>query len=265
MYRKPVSKSVLPCTAALSVTAMLMSATAQAVTLPTTGIYDENVTQTNTVDQITTPDPDQNLTSVEFTALVASAFAANRGGVINFDSVTAPTTIIASGSTGRNFSATYGISQADTLTFTDTSTFTGPLLVQTGVTTPISGPNFLSTSAGFSFRLAFSDPLLAFGITVLDREATTGNRTLNLTFTLQDSSTVSISDAVGAGGAPGEANDDTFFGYRATPGNGIVSANFAASNFQRYDDLGFIVIPEPASLALVGLGGLLMLGRTRRV
>lgn len=207
----------------------------------TTGIYDENTVQLNAVDQ-NTPDADQNLTFAQFTTDVAAAFANNTGGVASFDAES-------TGSLPIGIEFKYGVSQANTLTATRTG---ANVNIETGSTTPISGANRLGLT-GQDWALSFDTSLLAFGITVLDR----GSRTLDLTYNLADSSSVTVS------GNP-NGNGDMFFGYKASVANPIVSVDFDASNFQHYDDLGFIIVPEPASLALMGLGGLLMIGRPRQ-
>jgi len=59
---------------------------------------------------------------------------------------------------------------------------------------------------------------------------------------------------------------NTYFAWEAPS---IAAVSFTRtgdfkSNIHAFDDFGFTIIPEPGSLALMGLGGLLMLGRGRR-
>jgi len=59
---------------------------------------------------------------------------------------------------------------------------------------------------------------------------------------------------------------NTYFAWEA-PSIAAVSLTRSGdikSNINTFDDFGFTIIPEPGSLALMGLGGLLMLGRGRR-
>ena len=265
MTRTPMTRAAALAAAAVAAP-LFAPGTARAAVLTTVGVYDENVTATNTVDR-NSASPNQNLTVSAFTSLVASAFANNTGGVVNFDSLALNESLVG---TNRQATFTYGADQSRSLLVTVPTSFTGPIFGDSA-STPISGNRQLSTSSGFKFSLNFDKPLSAFGITVLDREATTGSRGLPLTFTLQSGAIVTLSDNVGANGPAGVANDDTFFGYQAPAGNPIVSAFFNAGNFQRYDDLGFITtetatiaVPEPASLGLAAAGGLMLLGRRRR-
>ncbi len=228
--------------ATASFAAAALAMPAKAVTIASVGTYDENTTQTNTVDNITSGDTDQNLTSTSFTPLVLAAFNANTGGVANFDDVTG--NLLTNGS----FDVTYGTSQAKTLKVT----VVGPTtLTAEANSIPISGLQHFGVSQS-NFTFNFSETLSAFGITILQR---TGTRNLALTFTLEDATTVEISGAEG----------DTFFGYQAAVGNGIVSASFVPSNTQHYDDMGFIVVPEPsAAIMLLGGAGTLLIRRRRR-
>jgi len=59
---------------------------------------------------------------------------------------------------------------------------------------------------------------------------------------------------------------NTYFAWEAPS---IAAVSFTRSgdiksNINTFDDFGFTIVPEPGSLALMGLGGLLMLGRGRR-
>lgn len=68
--------------------------------------------------------------------------------------------------------------------------------------------------------------------------------------------------------------DDTFFGYQAPSGRLITgiyldidvgeASSIGDPEFTTLDDLAFIAIPEPATLALLALGGLALFRRPRR-
>ena len=247
----------------------LASTHAGAVTINTVGDYDEQDVQTNAVDKPTTSplDSDQNLSSTAFAPLVLDAFDNDRGGVIDFDAgavIAAGETQQVLANTGESFDVRYGTSLNQTLTVDVTGATINIELAGDGKSESISKANRLGANEQ-DFALAFSTPLSAFGITVLDRNTNASDRNLMLTLTLVDTTTVVvISDGVGGSPNGSLETDDTFFGYQASDTNGIVSASFDANNFQHYDDLGFIVVPEPASMALLGLGGLLLLPRRKR-
>ncbi len=229
-----------------------LTPSAWAVTVSTTGVYDEQVVQPNAVNSSAAG----GLTVGDFTTMVSDAFAAEIGGVVDFDDFGENTTL-ASGA-GQSFTAAYGVSQANGLVMTSTG---GSYLVR-AQTTSISGGWHLA-SGDQSISLAFGTPLAAFGITVLNR-----NRVFSsMVFTLEDGTTVSPF-------ASQTVNDDRFFGYAVSDlTNGIVAVAFNSSQHQHYDDMGFIiavppaeaVVPEPSSLGLflaaVGMG---LLRRRRR-
>ena len=171
------------------------------------------------------------------------------------------------------------------VTFTQTGDGIGgddPRVIVDGNTSPpnpTSGTNRLGGFGPFttgettqSLIVDFDQNLTSLGIVFLSDEGR-GSYTASATFNLQSGAIVTVGPE-SVGGVPATA-DDTFVGFisQADP---ITSATFTASLpvatggqvFVTLDDLAFTVapdvIPEPASLALLGLGGLLLLPRRKR-
>ncbi|MCC5850153.1 MAG: PEP-CTERM sorting domain-containing protein [Verrucomicrobia bacterium] len=233
-------------------------ATVHASPFITVGVYDEQVENTNSVDANAIPSSDPfdgtALTVTEFSAMVLTAFNNNLGGVFDYHS---DDTFTGTGSIGMgsSYDLTYGIDQNQTLGVTSLD---GSHQSEQG-TTPISGDRHLGTG-GPNDGFEFDTPLLAFGITVLNRSGS--NRHVNtMTFTLQDDTTVTP-----FANTQGGSGDDLFFGYQVSdPSNGIVSVFLDNGNHLHYDDMGFIVIPEPGTIVLLGIAGIAgLIGFRRR-
>ncbi len=45
-----------------------------------------------------------------------------------------------------------------------------------------------------------------------------------------------------------------WYGFQAPEGNPLKQVTITANGFVRYDDMAFVVVPEPSSMALAGLG-----------
>lgn len=245
---------------------------AEAITYTTSGVYDENVNGANTVDtdafntagNAALVSAGQVISQATLTADVATAFASNSGGVIDFDS-------LASNPGGTDFDATYGISQANNLhvamtSFTGGAAPAGGLSLVVNLTTAavaISGNgtnlNHMGTGSGvIDFGLAFDKPLSEIGVTVLQRTAA---RTINVRVVLDDASLMDFAtETQAAWSGSGTPDDDTFFGARAPAGRTIAAIRFDFNAAHRIDDLAFVVVPEPSSLALMifVLGGIVL-------
>jgi len=93
-----------------------------------------------------------------------------------------------------------------------------------------------------------------------------GGGTITLTAEYLDSQGDTIKSQIVTDTANPGPDRNTYFAWEA-PSIAAVSftrSGDVRSNLNTFDDFGFTIIPEPGSLALMGLGGLLMLGRGRR-
>ncbi|MCC7473807.1 MAG: PEP-CTERM sorting domain-containing protein [Pirellulales bacterium] len=246
----------------------------------TSGVYDEAVNQSNAVD---VEAASNNITLAAFSTLVANAFAANEGGVIDFDYTQPGTTGLGSGdisTLATQINSVYGVSQSATMRINrglyNGSSGSAPTMSVSpsvaGGTQSLSG--FGASDAeqlhlgsqsgdGNDFRLTFTDssgttaqPVIAFGLTFLGR--TDAGQSYTVVFE------VGLVDLVG-GGNPQTATfasetidigsgDDTFFGYQAPAGKMIQYVRSNNSRLARMDDMAFVIVPEPASSSAIGLG-----------
>lgn len=241
--------------------------TASAQAAPVTGIYDENVVATNSVDFVASG---SSLTDAQFAANVFAAYGLDFGGVID-------ASVLAG-------AYEYGISGTKTLQFgaVDGTNW--------GIGTPgtdrtISGTGaFASTdNGGYDFTsLAFlgilnglpDEYVVEFGVTALsltDRDYGDVTVVARLASGATLAATRSISEANGQG--------DTFYGFTAPAGDYFAGFSLAydgavVPDFRLwFDDIGFRTavvtavpaVPEPSTLVLMATGAVgVALSRRRR-
>ncbi len=262
---------------------VLVASVAMAGPVPTDGTYDETTTQSNNVDfnatfssgtgggtaanTITTSTGNGPVYSNigPFNALLAAAFAANTGGVWNFDTEPA-------GNIPEANVLSYGISQSKTITITQTNPST-PMFVSSGGpshdASSISLSNYLDNINGFSYAFSFSNltggspgetGVLELGFTALS--ASDPNTGVPINF----GTVTAIANFSGGGSVTETANidsikgaGDTFFGFVAPSGQTISSFSISSSGIGTgapdLDDIAFITnaaaIPEPSTLLLL--------------
>jgi hypothetical protein len=231
----------------------------------TTGVYDAGsaIISPNLVpNQVDTTAASSNVTLADFKTDVLAAFNSNTGGVVDWENGTL-------NGGNQSIDAVYGTSQSQTLTIslTDTTRILQVGTASNGESIPISGSNRtgLGSGTGNNFGLSFSQPLSEFGITVLVRSGAR-NVTMGVFLDTTDApADVTFALEAIADGGTGSINgtDDTFFGYKAPPGQSIAKVFFTNSGLIRFDDIGFVVVPEPHTW-LLGVTGLLALALVRK-
>jgi hypothetical protein len=196
------------------------------------------------------------VTSTTFASDIAAAFSGNTGGVWNFDTGNFG---VASGET---VTLTYGTSQLNSLVLSLTEGAGGGGINQgSDAGNATSGSTFMGLGGvGTATRtFTLSTPLLELGLISINRFD--GGRTGSLSVTFLDTTTLDTTTA-STSAAPG--NDWYFHGFKTTSDNPIVSFSLVQTGgAMRYDDLGFIVAPEP-STAVFLMGGVGMLTLIRR-
>jgi hypothetical protein len=231
-------KSLLPIAGIL--VASIAAASATSIVVNTVGVVNTNAH--------TIIDATNSISNTSFASDVTTAFANNTGGVWNFEGSNFSTNI------GETVTLNYGTSQANSLVMTigGTNGINTGFVTTTEATSGSQGMGLQGDGSTRTFTL--NTPLLTLGVFLGNRGD--NSRTSVLTVTFQDLTTASTSGA-NAGPASGS---NYFEGLSGTLANPIVSFSLAQTNFIRYDDLGFVAVPEPSSallLGLVGFGGLI--------
>lgn len=264
----------VPRVLAAGAAVLLSAGSAKAVTITTVGTYDP-AAQANQVDFNASGNLLSSTAATDvggFTANVASAFAGNQGGVVNFD--------FAANTTFSVIDAVYGLNGNKNLNITASKVLRA---TTTTSGTPISGTRIVLPDADLAsdaYTLTFGNItntpggavvpgefVSQVGLTVLSRN--TGAFPSNVTLTAGFSGGGTASQTALIDRAQG--TDDTFYGFVAPAGQSISTLSVALANTTGdaralVDDLGFItaVVPEPASATavLAGLAGLTL--RRRR-
>ena len=213
----------------------------------TTGVYDENITQPNTVDFVA---PGSTITAAQFAADIATAFAQDQGGVIG------------GGVLGAFYD--FGVNESKTLRFRAIEGTNWGIGSPTSSPLPISGTSAFASSSGGGFDFTSfefaeiingepNEQVVSFGITALSVDD-------------RDYGNVTVTGRLASGGhllatrqiAEPATLGDTFFGFAAP--NGDHFTGFAleydgavvADVRLWFDDIGFItaIVPEPGSLLI---------------
>ncbi len=223
--------------------------------LVTTDVYDPTGDGSNNID---TEAATNDITLTDFRTLVNSAYDNDLGGVVNFDELNDPEL--------NGFVAAYGTGGTEMLSVSPGSNNA----YGSGSTT---GWNVRDSSGSNG---AISDPKVLRGGWIWDFDFDTGLTAVAITFVERNNSnpnvvaTIELQDGTRTEKFNATASDDTFFAYTASAGNPIVSLELDTSNgdspgeYHEVDELGFVVVPEPATLALLGVGGAAVLVRRRR-
>ena len=228
----------------IGLAAIALTAGTAGAALVTTDVYDP----TGDENDIDTEAAGNDITLAAFRTLVDDAYDNDAGGVINFEA--------GNQSLAPSFTANYGTSGTETLTVTEGTNSDNPsgwqLTADKDSAGAISGTKVLRGAHDWDFD--FDTGLTAVAITFIERN--NKNPTVVATIELQDGTRTEKFNAT--------ASDDTFFAYTASASNPIVSLEIATGDYHEVDELGFVIVPEPGTLALLGLGGLGILARRRR-
>jgi hypothetical protein len=206
-----------------------------------------------------------------FNTAIAVAFAAGRGGVVDFDSLAINTpnfdlnvsyagaTKTLAISTSNEFIADTGLVEAD-----------GAPTSGTQYGEDVGATPFIFTFGSISGASVGETGVVAAGITLLSAESPPGTAfnfgAVTLKATFSDNSTFSATRTI----SELKGDGDTFYSAVAPAGLTITSLTISSSNsaliVPEFDDLAFAtsVLPEPGSLALLSIGAALLLARNRR-
>jgi hypothetical protein len=246
-----------------------------AINVATVGSYAASPTAGMTINDATSNSAATGITLANFKPLLTAAFAGNTGGDIDAEDQTAGGTINPTywRNNGTNYgngaanqiTATYGTSQGNALGIyrSDVDPANGaPFGINgaTGNAFVASGTSYIGIQGAMPVNLVFTKGLSALGFTVVPRGAA---RTVTMTAVLTSGSIVGSSQSLTADNLSGAF----FWGFKAPAGTSIVGLTVTSpEGLSRFDDLGFVVAPEPASMTLIGLGslGLVMMRRRCR-
>jgi hypothetical protein len=258
--------------------AALGTSSVQAQILGTVGVYDENVINTNTwnLDVPVDKRVSSSVLGVDFTTDVLTAFNNNMGGVANFDGTGESISfgLVDDNRVSANNRMILGTGSQLQLDFTLRDFGLNQIpnannriaAADSNSRLPISGDRRLESRYNMIFEFngiydAAGTTLLTdygvsqFGITMLSRD----NRswTGNVIVTFSDNSTQTVSALTVAQSPTGTSTTDTFIGFQASENLFINSVAFNHTSGLDYtlhfDDFGIVAIPEPGTLALLGI------------
>lgn len=266
---------------------LLIAASDRSFAVAAVGTYDENGTQTNTVNSSATfasgtgGATAANVQSfATFDPVVEERFLLGTGGVLNFDSqinvgdqltttgIVTPVNLTFNAgakSFGLGFAlgSGLGIRQGNLSNRTPISAGNGTI-PGFAFTTVSETPGALTLSIGAVSGGLPAEAVTQFGFTFLSRTSRNyGTVSSIATFSGGGTATSSVNLST----APGAGVNDTFFGFIAPTGQSISSVVLTPGNDVGFsiDDVGFVssVVPEPGSITLL-LGGIALLGLRRR-
>lgn len=264
------SKSIRPVKAPfLSLSCVLISFFAghADAALVMTAVQDyDSTNNSNTIDRYATGNAG---TYATFSASVANAFTAGKGGVINFD------TALVSSQRGITTSFAGNSKTLNIGTNVDVNAQTSANIIGISGTNNSTGGFFLqSSSTAGQFTILTFDSITngspgeyvsEIGFTILSRINGGGAPTITATVLFSDNTTASAN----ASFTQTATGEDTFFSFAAPAGKSITSLTIdygATGDFRRgIDDLAFITVPEPTSALIAGMFGVLGLVRRRRL
>lgn len=227
-----------------------------------TGVYDENVVATNSVDQSMGPK-----TVAQFTVDVATAFGMDLGGVIDFETGTsfpnAGENVV-----GSSFTAAFGGKTANFLTDRNVSVFQNNIAAQSSVISALPGKDnalLVSNNLGNELLLTLGpvtggvgEVATEVGVTIVPRNVWNATGEATVTATFSNGATSSLTATLG--NVPG--TNDSFFHFEAPAGGWISSLHFdgtavgGTTNQARLpiDDLAIITQAVPGAGQFIATG-----------
>ncbi|ARN56279.1 PEP-CTERM sorting domain-containing protein [Sedimentisphaera salicampi] len=251
---------------------IFVAGAANAAYFDAVGVYDEQTVQSNKVDYDMgyssnsswttgigqTLGDNQILTLQQFKPMVEQAFTNGRGGVVNFDHegtiADASSFDVKFDGGDKQFTVTATGDAAGTFKFDETG----------GDRTPISGADRLQgnqPSLDFDFSdyigMESDERIKAIGWTILGRSNWGSANWRVIARYTNGTDTGSSSTFRTINMSSGDTTQDSFSGIVAPDGYWITGMRVHSDQdaWSAHDDFAFVTVPEPATLAIFGLGG----------